>query len=148
MNIENITKDEFRNIIREVVRDIIEEKKPQKKKISSKHYSNQSNNSNQNSQMETLIGSIPFILLDKNIFNKNMDVVEFAERIGISISGGEKKKIDEIVGRIIVAIKEFQPSKISQLNHAITELKSNSKSNSKKDKNSFFEEWDKVIKNI
>ena len=77
-----------------------------------------------------------------------MDVVEFASKIGIEIQSGEKKKLDEIVGRVIVAIKEFPPSKIATLNQAILQLKSRPSNIGKKDKKSFFEAWDKVIKNM
>lgn len=139
---ENISKQELRTIIREMILEILADKKPVKKKISSKHYSSQSN------EIENLIGSIPFILLDKTIFQKNLDVVEFASKIGIEIISGEKKKIDEIVGRIIVAIKEFPPLKILQLNQAIVQLKAKTAISQRKDKISFFEEWDKVIKNM
>lgn len=145
---ENISKDELRKLIREIIAEVITDNKPKKRNLSSRHYSNQSNNISNSVEVENLIGSIPFILLDKNIFQKNMDVVEFANKIGIEIQAGEKKKLDEIVGRIIVAIKEFEPSKISQLNKAISQLKTKPKSTSKKDKKSFFEDWDRVIKNI
>ena len=145
---ENITKEELRKLIKEIIVEFNAEKKPAKKNISSKHYSNQSNYLNQTNEVENLIGSIPFILLDKSIFQKNMDVVEFASKIGIEIQSGEKKKIDEIVGRIIAAIKEFPPSQIAQLNQAILHLKTKPSNTTKKDKKSFFEEWDKVIKNI
>jgi hypothetical protein len=140
MNLDNITKDELRILIRDIVREVISENKSSKKPISSKHYTQQGND------VENLIGSIPFILLDKKIFQKNMDVVEFADKIGVIISSGEKKKLSEIVGRIIEAIKEFPPNRISLLNQTISHLKKSS--TSKKDKASFFEEWDRVIKNM
>lgn len=132
---------ELRKLIEKILNEIASMEKPSKRGLSNKHYSMQGN------EIENLIGSIPFILLDKNVFAKNMDVVEFAEKIGIHIAYGEKKKLSEIVGRIIEAIAEFPPSKISQLNIAISKLKTTSKSK-KKDKASFFKEWDNVIKNI
>src|SRR4051812_27781241 len=101
----NISKDELRKLIKEIIGEINSGKKPTKKNISSKHYSLQNNYSQSVNEVENLIGSIPFILLDKNIFQKNLDVVEFASKIGIEIQRGEKKKLDEIVGIVIVAIK-------------------------------------------
>jgi hypothetical protein len=145
---ENISKEELRNLIKEIIVEINTEKKPVRKNISSKHYSNQINYINLSNDVESLIGSIPFILLDKTIFKKNMDVVEFANKIGIDIQSGEKKKLDEIVGRIIVAIKEFPPEQVKSLNQAIAQVKTKSLDSPKKDKKSFFEEWDKVIKNM
>jgi hypothetical protein len=145
---ENISKEELRKMIKEIIIEINTTKKPGRKNISSKHYSNQINYLHQSDDVENLIGSIPFILLDKSIFQKNLDVVEFASKIGIDIQFGEKKKLDEIVGRVIVAIKEFPPTQIVQLNQAILQLKNKSSKTSKKDKKSFFEEWDKVIKNM
>jgi len=142
MNIDNITKDELRILIRDIVRETLAGKKATKKKITSRHYSQQ----NKSNDVENLIGSIPFILLDKKVFQKNMDVVEFAERIGIIISSGEKKKLSEIVGRIIEAIMELPANKIAMLNQVISQLKTSMVS--KKDKSSFFQEWDRVIKNM
>ncbi len=43
---------------------------------------------------------------------------------------------------------EFPPSQVAQLNQAILHLKTKTLNTTKKDKKSFFEEWDKVIKNI
>lgn len=145
---KNLSHEELRNLIKDIVAELNAEKKSVRKYISSKHYSNQSNYLNPTNEVESLIGSIPFILLDKSIFQKNMDVVEFASKIGIDIQNGEKKKIDEIVGRIIAAIKEFPPTQIAQLNQAILQLKAKPSRATKKDKKSFFEEWDRVIKNI
>ncbi len=88
---ENITKEELRKLIKEIILELNIEKKPKKKNISSKHYSNQSNYLNQPNEVENLIGSIPFILLDKSIFQKNMDVVEFASKIGVDIQSGRKR---------------------------------------------------------
>jgi len=145
---EIISKEDIREMIKEIINELNIEKKPIKKNISSKHYSNQSGYLHPTNEVENLIGSIPFILLDKSIFQKNMDVVEFANKIGVEILNGEKKKLDEIVGRVIVAIKEFPPAQIAQLNQAVLQLKTKSSNKGKKDKVSFFEEWDKVIKNL
>lgn len=142
MKLDNVAKDELRKIVREIIQEVFTENKPTKKTISPKHYSQQ----NKSNDVENLIGSIPFILLDKKIFQKNMDVVEFADRIGVIITSGEKKKLSEIVGRIIEAIKGFPPNRITLLNQTISQLKASSAS--KKDKVSFFEEWDRVIKNM
>ena len=140
MDLDNKTKSELRILIRDVVREVLFERKSSKKTISSKHYSQKVND------VESLIGSIPFILFDKKIFQKTVDVIEFAEKIGILIPKGGNRKIDEIIGRIITAIKEFPPHRIALLNQTISHLKASSPV--KKDKASFFEEWDRVIKNM
>jgi hypothetical protein len=147
MRIDDISKDDLRKLIKEILTELNIEKRPARRSISSKHYSHQGDVF-QSNEVESLIGSIPFILLDKSIFQKNLDVVEFANKIGIDIQSGEKKKLDEIVGRVIVAIKEFPPNRIAQLNQAILQLKNKSFTINKKDKKSFFEEWDRVIKNL
>jgi len=150
MATENISKEELKSMIREIIREIeLSRNKSKRSNISLRHYSNPERYTSsvpRNSNLENLIGSIPFILFDKTIFQKNMDVVEFAEKIDIHIVGGEKKKLSEIVGRIIEAIKEFPPSKIVQLNQAIMQLKQIP--SNKKDKLSFFKDWDYVIKNM
>lgn len=136
----NITTEELRNLIREVIQEINKEKRITKSRISPRYYAKQNND------IESLIGSIPFILLDKKIFQKTIDVIEFAEKIGIIIPKGGNRKKDEIIGRIITAIIEFPPSKTEQLHQAILQLKTVYPK--KIDTKSFLEEWDKVIKNL
>lgn len=147
MSTNKMTKEELTELIKTIVSEVLKDQKTPKKRISPKHYSNQAENFPA-TQLETIIGSIPFILLDKQIFQKNIDVIEFANKIGIPIPNGEKRALDEIVGRIIAAIKDFPPSRISQLNAAVEKVKSHTSSSPKKDKKSFFEQWDKVIKSI
>jgi len=61
-----ITKEELRSLIRETVSEVLSKKKTSKNKISPRYYTKQ------NTDIESLIGSIPFILLDKKIFQKTL----------------------------------------------------------------------------
>ena len=68
------------------------------------------------------------------------------EKLGIRIPSPEKKKKEDIIGRIVSAVSKFDKRKIEQLNTAIDNL--NKKSTTNKDKNNFFNEWEEAIKNI
>jgi len=96
--------------------------------------------------LESLIGSLPFLLLNEAFFEKNLDVANFGEKLGIRIPSPEKKKKEDIIGRIVSAVSKFDKRKIEQLNTAIDNL--NKKSTTNKDKNNFFNEWEEAIKNI
>lgn len=60
-----------------------------------------------------LIGTLPFILVDKTKFSSNNDIVKFAERsLGLEIPSWEKKSREEIIGRFISQIAAKQPSEL------------------------------------
>lgn len=96
--------------------------------------------------LESLIGTIPFLLTNKALFEKNQDIADFAKRLDIYIPTPEKKKREDIIGRIIFAILDFDRYRIAELNSAIKSIKGTV--DSKKDKSNFFKEWENVIKNI
>lgn len=104
-----------------------------------------SKNRKQNENLESLIGTIPFLLLNEDVFEKNQDIALFAQRLNIFIPSPEKKKREDIIGRIIASISKFDDKRISELTQAIKSL--NSKSTTK-NKNSFFREWEEVIKKV
>lgn len=94
-------------------------------------------------ELESLIGTIPFFLLNKDIFEKNQDIADFAKKMDIVIPTPEKKKKEDIIGRIISAIASFDKQKVSDLNKAIKALK---KSDVNKGKSNFFKDWEDAIK--
>lgn len=94
-------------------------------------------------ELENLIGTIPFFLLNKDIFEKNQDIADFAKEINIIIPSPEKKKREDMIGRIISAIAGFDKKKLSNLNKAINALK---KTDVKKGKSNFFKDWEDAIK--
>jgi hypothetical protein len=100
---------------------------------------------NQQSDLESLIGTIPFLMQNKQIFEKNQDIADFAKKLNIYIPSPEKKKREDIIGRIIFAIASFDSRKISEVNFAIKALK---KSDIKKGKSNFFKDWENVIKQM
>lgn len=104
---------------------------------------NLSSNSNR-SDLEELIGSLPFLLLNEQLFEKNIDISNFAKKLGIDIPTPEKKKKEDLIGRIIVSIAKFDVRKLNNLNNIIKNIESSSKIN----KNNFFNEWEIAIKSI
>ena len=100
---------------------------------------------NSKSDLTELIGSLPFLLLDEKIFERNLDIARFAAKLDIIIPTPEKKKKEDIIGRVIAAVSKFDRRKISELNHIVNELNSSKKT---KTKNNFFNDWEDAIKNI
>ncbi len=101
--------------------------------------------SKQQSDLESLIGTIPFLMQNRQIFEKNQDIADFARKLNIDIPSPEKKKREDIIGRIIFSIASFDNRKISELNSAIGALK---KSDIRKGKSNFFKDWENAIKQM
>ena len=102
--------------------------------------------SSHDNPLENLIGTIPFLLTNKELFEKNQDIADFAKKLDIFIPSPDKKKKEDIIGRIILAISEFDGDKIKELNLAISSLKGSAESQI--GKSSFFKDWEFVIKNM
>jgi len=103
------------------------------------------NSRNRKNDLEDLIGTIPFLLLNQQIFEKNQDIADFANKLGIKIPSPEKKKKEDIIGRVVSAIAKFDRKKIYELNIAIKSLK---RSDVKKGKSNFFKDWEDAIKQM
>lgn len=134
MNLEKYTKQELVSLIEEISSIIGKVNQIQNQKSSGRK-----------DDLEELIGSLPFLLLNEKIFEKNLDIARFAEKLGIDIPSPEKKKKEDIIGRIISSVSKFNKSKISELNFIISDLNHIKKSNSK---NNFFIDWEDAIKDI
>lgn len=138
MNYNNLSKKDLVEIIESIKRTL--EGQAQQKDIP---FSDTA--TNQQNDLESLIGTIPFLMQNKQIFEKNQDIADFAQKLNINIPSPEKKKREDIIGRIIFAIASFDSRKISELNFAIKALKS---SDIKKGKSNFFKDWENAIKQI
>lgn len=139
MDYNNLSKKDWKNLLLALINKI-------EKEDSATYYSNNFilPPSRQN-ELETLIGTIPFLLTNKKIFEKNQDIAEFAKKLNIDIPSPEKKKREDIIGRIVVSIANFDNIKVAELNYAIKALK---KTNINSNKSNFFRDWENVIKNI
>lgn len=128
-------------------KDLIDILESIKKALENESTNQATTNSSQGTQtdLENLIGTIPFLLLNQQIFEKNQDIAEFAKKLNISIPSPEKKKREDIIGRIVSSIAKFDARKITELNFAIRALK---KSDMKKGKSNFFKDWENAIKEM
>lgn len=108
-------------------------------------YSNKSVYPSSYKYLQKLIGTIPILLLDERIFERNQEIADFASKLGIKIPSPEKKKREDIIGRIIVAISKFDRNKLYELDKIIFQLIVTAKPGNK---NSFFANWDKAIKKM
>lgn len=146
MKKNNIKEVSPKNIIlelRETLNQI--EKRINKLEISNIDYGFNQFDKDKDKDLENLIGTIPFLLLDEKIFQKNIDITEFAKKIGVFIPSADKKKKEDIIGRIIVSISKFNGFKINELNKIIKKLNS---STTPKNKSNFFKNWDLAIKQM
>ena len=104
-----------------------------------------SNKRRTNKNLKTLIGTIPFLLMDEMIFERNQDIASFAQTLDIQIPWPEKKKKEDMIGRIIVSISKFDDMKIAYLTNLINKITARKQYTNK---DSFFADWDNAIKNI
>jgi|APSaa5957512535_1039671.scaffolds.fasta_scaffold40231_2 hypothetical protein len=91
-----------------------------------------------------LVGSLPFVLLDKKIFPDNKTLVMFAEKnLNIKVTSAPSRGRNEIIGTIIAKISEKNKKDISTFATALNKILG------KQEKGvitNFFSEWEKVIK--
>jgi hypothetical protein len=144
MELENLSKKELIDIITNI-KSIVENLDPKQSKT--KH------NDQLKSDLESLIGSIPFLLLNKQIFAKNQDIDDFAKRLDIEVPFMAKRKREEIIGIVISAITNFDSNRLRELNMVMSTLNKSSSSkksskNKQETKSSFFNEWDAAIKQM
>lgn len=100
-----------------------------------------------------LIGCLPSLLMDRELFVKNKDLADFAKLMGIDVRFPEKRSRDEIIGTIICSLQdESNEMKIIDICNFINELISNEKliENIKIEKKIFNEnyDWNRVIRHL
>lgn len=147
MSYQNLSKEELvmiLNIIEQLLKD-----KPNKHSNNIKNYKtylahrNVSSN-NVDNELKKLIGTLPFLLLNESIFQKNSDIADFATKIGVEVPFATKRGKEEIIGRVISSIAKFNNSRIILLNKMLKELED---TETDKSKESFLSIWDNIIKN-
>lgn len=108
--------------------------------------SNADKDQTEENPLENLIGTIPFLLTNKELFERNQDIADFAKKLDIYIPSPEKKKREDIIGRIILSISLFDRDKVRELHSLIKAVKSSNMI--KDDSSNFFKSWEFIIKNI
>jgi hypothetical protein len=136
MNYEDLSKQQLVNLLDEIDRVL---NKPARLQSRSKQRDASRNG------LENLIGTIPFLLLNPKYFERNYEIAEFAASLGIHIPSPEKKKREDMIGRIVSAIATFDRNMIEKLNAALSSVK---RSGSYGNKTSFFFEWEKAIRSM
>lgn len=138
MDFSKLSKRELIEII-DNIKDIIEG-------LNSPKINRNEKKTNEENPLENLIGTIPFLLTNKDLFEKNQDIADFAKRLDIYIPSAEKKKREDIIGRIILAISNFDEIKVRELNTAIKSLRVSD--NIEGNKSNFFMDWESMIRQI
>lgn len=102
-----------------------------------------------------LVGYLPRILLDKDLFQKNKDIDDFARTLGIEISRPEKRSREEMIGIIVCDVHDKNLSDLEKAYNVINSMSNNPLvlSNIKEKKilssaqNKAYD-WNQVIKDI
>ncbi|WP_315163348.1 hypothetical protein [Capnocytophaga leadbetteri] len=99
---------------------------------------------NEKNVIENLIGILPSTLIDKDKFPSNKDLVKFSEfSFNIKVPSWEKKKREEIIGRIVYAIAETNPKELLKFTEGWNEFNrvDESKAETSKLKTNYVDMW-------
>ncbi|EGQ2048987.1 hypothetical protein I2524_004418 [Escherichia coli] len=102
-----------------------------------------------------LVGYLPRILLDKDLFQKNKDIDDFARMLGIEISRPEKRSREEMIGIIVCDVHEKNSSDLGKAYNIINSMSNNplvlsrikERKNLSSAQNEIYD-WNEVIKDI
>lgn len=79
------------------------------------------------SNISALVGCLPNLFLDLDLFKTNADIAEFADAVlKIKISRFEKKSRFEIIGIVVCEVPKLKESELTSLVIALNELTNNS----------------------
>lgn len=100
-------------------------------------------NNSEEDVITELIGILPSLLIDKKKFPANKDLVRFSESsFNIIVPSWEKKKREEIIGRIVYMIAEKSPLELQKFTDVWKEFNDNvKKTSNSKDKTNYVDTW-------
>jgi len=130
---KNINLEETVNILREITVE--------------KHKENNSRNTNVNE----LVGVLPFLFQDKELFKYNKDIIEFAENLfKIKITRQNKRTRYELIGLIVTEVTTLNKENLNKLIRALSLITNDISvlkeiKNAKKDINF---NWNQAISNL
>lgn len=107
---------DFRNVQSNLLNIINEEDFYNSNLTSFRRYKDKDSNKNY------LIGVLPKFFQDKELFEKNLDLAEFAECLGIYLNNPEKKSRYEIIGTMLCSISEMDEFSLDKFVRAIEVL--------------------------
>lgn len=107
---------DFRNVQSNLLNIINEQDFYNSNLTSFKRYKDKDSNKNY------LIGVLPKFFQDKELFEKNLDLAEFAECLGIYLNNPEKKSRYEIIGTMLCSISEMDELSLDKFVRAIEVL--------------------------
>lgn len=103
--------------------------------------SNLRKNNNENILTE-LIGILPSLLIDKQKFPSNKDLVRFSEHsFNIIVPSWEKKKREEIIGRVVYMIANKSPLELKKFTEGWKEFNKDERKSVVKEKNNYVDSW-------
>jgi len=104
------------------------------------------------SKAKELVGVLPFLFQDKDLFRQNKDIIDFAEDVfGISLTRHGKRSRYELIGWIVTEVTKSDSQKnIDKVTYALSSLSGDSKKlkEIKKAKNDINFSWNDAIANL
>ena len=77
--------------------------------------------SQSNSKMNDLVGILPFLFQDKDLFQLNKDIIDFAENLfNIKISRPEKRTRYELIGFVVTEITNLNKTNLNRVINALS----------------------------
>ena len=103
----------------------------------------------ENSNKNYLVGTLPKFFQDREIFEKNSDLSDFGDFLGIRLKNPDKKSRYEIIGAMLCAISEMDENSLDKLVNAIDKIMHDEKilAKIKSDKTEKYD-WNSVIRSL
>lgn len=103
-------------------------------------------------EVKRLVGILPFLFQDKDLFSTNKDIIEFAENLfGIYISRHDKRSRYELIGLIVTEIAKLKDNNnIIKVIDTLSELTNDNEKLSviKKEKKNIDFSWNETINKL
>ena len=103
------------------------------------------------SKVNDLVGVLPFLFQDKELFQYNRDIIEFAENLfNIKITRPDKRTRYELIGLIVTEVTKLNQNKLVKLIESISLISNDIEKleEIKKAKKEINFSWNKAISNL
>jgi len=109
------------------------------------------NGSTPPSKANELVGILPFLFQDKDLFKQNKDIIDFTQELfGIKITRPNKRSRYELIGLVVTAVSNLDSQNLEKVIDALSSLSGDSKKlkEIKKAKNDINFSWNDAIANL
>ena len=103
------------------------------------------------SKANELVGILPFLFQDKDLFKQNKDIIDFAENLfGISITRQDKRTRYELIGLVVTEVTKLDKKELNKLIDSLSLISNDAKKlkEIKKAKKDINFSWNEAIANL